>query len=74
LQNAKLITNHFFFSFSDGTKTRLIPRLTVVTPKLPEEGSVTCNEPGEYVLEFTNNSNSWFNNKLEYIVDLEEAN
>jgi len=53
-------------------KVRLIPSWTVITPKLPEEGSVICKEPGEYVLEFFNAQSGWNHQvKLEYKVEME---
>jgi len=59
-------------SSSGGIMELLTPRMTFCTPKLPEEGEFVCKEPGEYVLEFTNNSTSWFSLKLDYAVKIEE--
>lgn len=55
---------------SGDDRIRLTPFWTVITPKLPEEGSVICTEPGVYALVFYHTGSSSHSVKLEYGVDI----
>lgn len=58
------------FHIADTKKELIVPRLLLITPKLPEHGELICSLPGEYILEFMNKSTSWFSLKLEYSVEV----
>uniref|UniRef100_A0A5S6Q192 CRAL-TRIO domain-containing protein n=1 Tax=Trichuris muris TaxID=70415 RepID=A0A5S6Q192_TRIMR len=67
----------FAVSYREGDESELLlPRLVICTPhgeRLPEEGSVVCNRPGVYVLEFGNVSSTFFSLRLDFAYALLEG-
>ncbi|VDM98322.1 unnamed protein product, partial [Thelazia callipaeda] len=53
----------------DGNEAIAWPKITLMSLKAPEQGSITCN-PGEYVIRFTNPSRFWLPVKLYFVVSL----